>query len=294
MNIIQKVIKRPWLIMPTVLCKLGGWIDDETYIKWNYYLRNGKKLNLKEPVTYFDKINWQKIHDRRSEYVTMVDKHKVKEYVSGIIGSEYVIPTIGVWSTPDEIDFDLLPDRFVLKCNHDSGSAVLCKDKKTFDIENAKKKLSEHLKRDYYKISREWPYKEVERKIICEPFIDGIQNNNYKFFCFDGKCRFLYVAPYREATADYYDADFNHIDGIRNVFHTGADKPPKKPQSFEQMKKFAEVLSKGYPQMRVDFYDDNGKIWFGEITFFQEAGFAPWIPDEWNYKFGEYIKLEQK
>lgn len=294
MNIIQKAIKRPWLILPTILYKLGGAIDDETYIKWNYYLRNGKKLNLKNPVTYFDKINWQKIHDRRSEYVTMVDKRKVKEYVSEIIGSEYVIPTIGVWNTPDEIDFGLLPDRFVLKCNHDSGSAVLCKDKRVFDIENAKKKLSERLKKDYYKISREWPYKEVERKIICEPFIEGIQNNNYKFFCFDGKCRFLYVAPYREATADYYDAEFNHLDGIRNVFHSGADNPPKKPKSFEQMKEFAEMLSKGYPQMRVDFYDDNGKIWFGEITFFQEAGFAPWIPDEWNYKFGEYIKLEQK
>lgn len=291
MNILKKAINRPWLIIPTIYYKLGGWINDETYIKTIYFLRNGKRLNLKNPVTYFEKINWLKLHDRRPIYTTMTDKYAVKKYVSDIIGEEYIIPAIGVWDSADEIDFSILPEQFVMKCTHDSGSTVICKDKKNFDINENKKFLSACQKRNYYKLSREWPYKNIQPRIICEPYLEGIINNNYKFFCFDGKVKFLYVAPYRETTSDYFDADFNHIDGICNVFHHQAEKMPEKPKTFDQMKELAEKLSKGYPEMRIDFYDDNGKIYFGEITFFQEGGFAPWIPDEWNYKFGEYIDL---
>jgi hypothetical protein len=291
---ILKAIRRPWLVLPTIIRKTCGWLDDERYIKAIYYLRNGKKLNLKDPVTYFEKINWIKLHDRRPIYTTMVDKYEVKKLVSEKLGEQYVIPTLGVYESVDEIDIDLLPDQFVLKCTHDGGSTFICRDKKTFDIEAVKKSLKKCLNRNYYKLSREWPYKDVKPRIICEPYLAGIVDKNYKFFCFDGKMKFLYVAPFRESTSDYFDEDYVHIDGIHNVFHNCAPTPPSKPDSFEEMKALAEKLSKGYPEMRVDFYDDNGRIYFGEITFFQEGGFAPWIPDEWNYTFGEYIKLPPK
>lgn len=294
MSYIVKAIRRPWLILPFLVLKFGKRMDDEKYIKILYYLRNGKKLDLKNPKSYFEKINWMKLHDRRPEYTTMVDKYKSKKYVAERIGKEYIIPMIkgGVWNNADEIDIDKLPDQFVLKCTHDSGNTYICRDKNTFDFENVKKKLNKALKRNYYYLSREWPYKNVKPRIICEKYIPGIVDENYKFFCFNGKVKFLYVAPYREKTSDYFDADFNHLDGIHNAFHSGAEIVPKKPETFEKMKELAEILSEGYPQMRVDFYDDNGKIYFGEITFFQEGGFAPWIPDEWNWKFGEYINLD--
>lgn len=291
MNLIKKALKRPWLILPTILCKVGKGISDKKYIRWVYFLRNGKKLNLDNPVTYFDKINWIKLNDRRPEYTTMVDKYEVKQYVSDIIGEEYVIPTIGVYENSNEIEFDKLPDQFVLKCTHDGGSTIICKEKKTFDIQMAKERLNRYLKRNYYYLSREWPYKDVTPRIICEPYLAGIVDQNYKFFCFNGEVKFLYVAPFRELTSDYFDCDYNHLDGIHNVFHNSAPKPPQRPDTFDEMKRLAEKISKGYPEMRVDFYDDHGKVYFGEITFFQEGGFAPWIPDKWNYIFGEYIDL---
>lgn len=295
MSYITKAIRRPWLILPYFVVKYGKNWDDEKYIKTIYFLRNGKKLNLNNPVTYFDKINWIKLHDRRPEYTIMVDKYESKKYVADRIGSEYIIPLVdvGVWDDANQIDYNSLPEQFVLKTTHDGGNTYICKEKKNFDFENVKIKLNEAMKKNYYYLSREWPYKNVKPRIICEKYLPGIVDNNYKFFCFDGEVKFLYVAPYRETTSDYFDADFNHLDGIHNIFHSGADIPPKKPETFEKMKELASILSKGYPEMRVDFYDDHGKIYFGEITFFQEGGFAPWIPDEWNYKFGEYIKLDK-
>lgn len=292
MNVFSKAIKRPWLILPYFVTKYGSHMDDEKYIKLIYFLRNGKRLNLKEPKSYFEKINWLKLHDRRPEYTMMVDKYAVKQWVAERIGEEYVIPMIaGPWDKAEDIDFSSLPEQFVLKTAHDGGNTYICSNKKDYECEEIRKKLQEALGRNYYYLSREWPYKNVTPRIICEEYIPGIVDQNYKFFCFNGKVKFLYVAPYRETTSDYFDADWNHIDGIHNVFHHQADTPPEKPDTFEKMKELAEKLSEAYPQMRVDFYDDHGKIYFGEITFFQEGGFAPWIPDEWNYKFGQYIDL---
>lgn len=295
MNIIDnvgKVVKMPWLIRQVALRNFGKNMDDEKYIKKLYKIRNGTDLNLDDPVTFFDKNNWLKIHDRKEIYSMMVDKYDVKKYVADIIGSKYVIPAYGVWDAYDDIDFNKLPDQFVLKCTHDCGSTVICKDKKNFDWDGAKSLIEKHLKTDYYIKFREWPYKNVRPRILAEEYIEGIVDENYKFFCFEGKCEFLYVAPFREATADYFDRDYNHLDGIHNVFHSEAEVPPKKPEVFEKMRELAERLSKGYPFLRIDFYNDNGNIYFGEITFFQEGGMAPWIPDKWNYKLGEYLKLE--
>lgn len=293
MSLIAKAVKRPWLVLPYLIVKFGKHMDDETYIKILYFLRNGKKLNLENPKTYFEKINWIKLHDRRPEYTVMADKYRSKKYVGEKIGYEYIIPIVkgGVWEDADAIDLDLLPDQFVLKTTHDGGNTYICTDKKTFDFEGVRRRLKEALKRNYYYLSREWPYKNIRPRIICEKYIPGIVDCNYKFFCFDGTVRFLYVAPYREQTADYFDGDYQYLPGIHNAFHGGSQNPPPKPENFEKMKELAQILSKGYPQMRVDFYNDHGKIYFGEITFFQEGGFAPWIPDEWNVRFGNYIDL---
>ncbi len=293
MNLVLKAFRRPWLVLPYLVVKFGKYMDDETYIRLLYFLRNGKWLDLDRPVTYFEKINWMKLHDRRPEYTVMADKYRCRKYVRDRIGHEYIIPLVrgGVGENAGQIDIEALPEQFVLKTTHDGGNTYICENKRTFDFEDVKRKLNKALKRNYYYLSREWPYKNIKPGIICEKYLPGIVNRNYKFFCFNGKVRFLYVAPYRETTADYFDAQFRHLDGIHNAFHTQAPVPPRKPENFEKMKELAEKLSAGYPQMRVDFYDDHGKIYFGEITFFQEGGFAPWIPDEWNYKFGEYIDL---
>lgn len=288
---IDKVREMPWLIPQVMLRITGKNLNDEEYIKKLYKIRNGKELNLDNPTTFFEKINWLKIHDRKEIYTTMVDKYDVKKCVEDIIGKEYVIPALGVWNNVEEIDFDKLPDQFVLKCTHDCGSTIICRDKDCFDIAAAKKLLNKNLKTDYYLKFREWPYKNVKKRILCEEYVEGIVNENYKLFCFDGVVKFLYVAPYREATVDYFDADYNHLDGVRNVFHSEAETPPSKPVVFDKMKSLAEKLSSGYPHLRIDFYNDHGKIYFGEITFYQEGGFAPYYPDKWNYIFGEYLDL---
>lgn len=167
---------------------------------------------------------------------------------------------------------------------------LLCRDKNAFDIGQAKAFLEERLDRNFSYLGREWPYQNVKPRIIAEEYIDNLADSNYKFFCFDGKVKALYIAPYREATVDYFDADYNHLD-IITTLHQCAPVPPKKPASFEKMKELAEKISDGYPAMRVDFYDVNGKIYFGEITFFHEAGFEPFIPDKWNRIFGDYFNL---
>lgn len=295
MNVVEsvkKVIEMPWLIKQVVLRVIGRNMDDEIYVKKLYKIRNGVELNLEKPVDFFEKNNWLKIHDRRDIYSMMVDKYAVKDYVGRKIGKEYIIPTYGKWDSFDEINFEDLPDQFVLKCNHDCGSTVICKDKKKFNYKAAKKLIEKHLHTDYYKKFREWPYKNVKRCIFAEEYKENIVDENYKFFCFNGRCEFLYVAPYREASVDYFDREWTHLDGMHNVFHSEGNNPPEKPDNFEKMRSLAEKLSQGFPFLRVDFYRDNQEIFFGEITLYQEGGMAPWIPEEWNKKMGKYIDLK--
>jgi len=273
-------------------------LPDRLYIEMLYRVRTGKKINLKEPRTYNEKLNWLKLNDRNQLYTKLADKWMVKQIVADIIGKEYVIPLIGVWNRADEIDFSNLPDSFVLKCNHDSGSVVICKDKSMFDIESAKNKLNSCLNRNYYYFSREWVYKDISPKIICEPYVEDIEDEelrDYKFFCFDGKVRFLYVATDRfksnsEVKFTFFDRDYHFLPIIHA--HNYADPLPEKPDKYEEMIEIAEKLSSGLKHVRVDLYEANGKIYFSEFTFYNNSGFTPFEPEEWDEQFGNYINLK--
>lgn len=273
------------------------WLPDKTYLKWNYWANLRKRLNLKNPKTFNEKLQWLKLYDRKPIYTTMVDKYAAKDYVAERIGEEYIIPTLGVWDSFDDIDFDSLPDQFVLKCTHDSGTFIICRDKTTFDQESAKERLARALKRDYYSQSREWPYKNVKPRIIAEKYMEDTvtgELRDYKFFCFNGIPKILFVATERqsvdsETKFDFFDMDFNHLD-VRNG-HPNAKTPPSKPACFEEMKRLAKILSADIPHLRVDFYEINGRVYFGELTFYHWSGLVPFDPPHWDVTFGEWIEL---
>ena len=256
-----------------------------------------KKLNLKNPKTFNEKLQWLKLYDRKPEYTKMVDKYEAKKYVAEKIGEEYIIPTLGVWDNFDDIDFDSLPNQFVLKCTHDSGTIVICTDKSNFDIESAKQKIDSRMTFNYYYMWREWPYKDVKPRIIAEKYmVDSTTEElrDYKFFCFNGEVKALFVATDRQKSGeevkfDFFDANYNHLP-IRQG-HPNALIPPKKPECFEEMKKLAQKLSENIPQVRVDFYEVDGKIYFGELTFSHYGGIVPFEPEKWDYKFGDWITL---
>ncbi len=260
----------------------------------------GKKLDLKDPKTFNEKLQWLKLYDRNPEYTKMVDKYEVKKYVADIIGEEYIIPTLGVWDKFEDIDFAALPDQFVLKCTHDSGGLVICRDKSKLDIEEAKKKITSSLKTNYYYQGREWQYKRVKPCIIAEKYMvdeSGYELKDYKFFAFDGKSRAMFIAsdrntPGEETKFDFYDMDFNLLPFTNG--HPNSGKSIQKPETFDKMRELSEKLSKGIPQLRVDFYDVNGHIYFGELTFYHWGGMMPFDPEEWDHKFGEWIKLPEK
>ena len=275
-------IKNPNLLGIAILYRLAPIIPDKLYLKWMFKLKMGYKLDLDNP---------------QLEYTQMVDKVAAKEYVANIIGNEYIIPTIGVWTSVDDIDFDKLPNQFVLKCTHDSGGIVICPDKSKLNINVAKRKLKRGLKKNYYSQNREWPYKNVVPRIIGEQYMvdeSGYELKDYKWFCFDGVPKALFIATDRgvegeETKFDFFDADFNHLP-ITNG-HPNANREILKPKGFDEMKRLAAKLSAGHPHIRVDFYDINGKIYFGELTFYHWSGTTPFEPIEWDYKFGEWINL---
>lgn len=275
------------------------WFSDKLFLKTMFRHFMGTELNLDHPKTFSEKLQWLKLYDRNPEYTKMVDKYEAKKYVAGIIGEEYIIPTLAVYNSTSEIDLEALPDKFVLKCTHDSGSVAICKDKKTFQKREAFAILEKGLSKNYFWQNREWPYKNVKPRIIAETYMEDIETQelrDYKFFCFDGKVKALFIAEDRqgdeETKFDFFDADFHHLD-IRNG-HPNADTPPAKPHSFEKMKEMAEKLSQGIPHLRVDFYEANGKIYFGELTFSHWSGFTPFEPEEWDLKFGEWLHLPSK
>lgn len=298
MSIILNAIKNPQKALRYLLNgRLGKLLSDEQYLKIIYKLCIGEKLNLKNPKTYNEKLQWLKLYDRKGIYTEMVDKCKVKKFVADKIGEEYIIPTIAEWDSFDQIDFDALPNQFVLKCNHDSGGLAICTDKATFDIDASRKKLNKSLKTNYYWKGREWVYKNIKPKILAEKYMvdeSGYELKDYKFFCFDGEVKALFIAsdrgnPTEETKFDFYDADFNHLPFTNG--HPNSNKEIKKPESFEKMKELAGILSKDIPHARIDFYDINGQIYFGEITLFHWSGFMPFVPEEWDYTFGEWINL---
>ena len=297
---IKDVIKKPRfyliLLYGKIIPKTIKW--DAKYLKKLYKYNMKKDLNLNNPQTFNEKLQWLKLYDRKDIYTTMVDKYEVKDYVKNIIGEEYIISTIGVWDKFDDIDFDKLPNQFVLKCTHDSGGLVIVKDKNHFDKNKARKKINHCLKRNYYLNTREWPYKNVKPRIIAEKYMvdeSGYELKDYKFFCFNGKCKAMFIAtdrnPKTETCFDFYDTKFKHLPFTNG--HPNSSQKIKKPENFEMMIKLSEKLSKNIPQCRVDFYNINGKIYFGEITFSHWSGFKPFVPEEWDYTFGSWIKLKK-
>lgn len=274
------------------------FISDDKYLKELYKKRMKKDLDLEDPKTYNEKLQWLKLYDRNPLYSRLVDKYEVKSYVASIIGEEYIIPTIGVWDKFSDIDFKKLPNQFVLKCTNDSGGIVICKDKKSFPKWKSKIKLSLYGKRNFYYRSREWPYKNVKPRIIAEKYMEDRnyrELRDYKFFCFQGKPKLMFVASNRQGEGetyfDFFDMDYNHLDIING--HSNAPQQPAKPKNFDKMIKFAEMLSKDIPHVRVDFYEVNGKLYFGELTFYHWSGLVPFEPEEWDYKLGDMIDLSK-
>lgn len=283
--------------MNRMLENLTHILSDKLYLKLKYYQRMGKKLNLDSPKTFNEKLQWLKLYDRNTLYTKLVDKYEVREYIVNSIGEEYLIPLIGVWDDFDDIDFGALPNKFVLKCTHDSGGIVICEDKTKFDIYKTRKKIKKCLSYNYYWHGREWSYKNIKPRIIIEQYMsdeDEDELKDYKFFCFDGVPKAMYVATDRnkkdeETKFDFFDMDFNHMPFTNG--HPNAKVQIKSPDTFEKMKELASRLSKGIPQVRVDFYSINGRIYFGELTLSHWSGFTPFEPEEWDYKFGEWIHL---
>ena len=275
-------------------------VSDKTYLRLMYWCRMGKWLNLKNPRTFNEKLQWLKLNDRNELYPKLVDKFVVKDYVAKIIGTEFIIPTIGVWDRFDDIDFDQLPDQFVLKCTHDSGGLVICTNKSKLDMQSAKTKIERSLRSNYFYQGREWPYKTVQPRIIAEKYLvdeSGYELKDYKFFCFDGVPKIMFIASDRQVEGedtkfDFYDMNFEHLPFTNG--HPNANRVINKPKSFDKMKQLAALVSVGIPQARIDFYDINGDIYFGEITLFHWSGMVAFEPEEWDYKLGELISLPEK
>lgn len=276
---------------------LCNHMTDEAFIKRMFKASMGYELDLNNPVTYSEKLQWLKLYDRNPLYTTLVDKYEVKKYIKEKIGAEYIIPTLGIWDSFDEIDFEKLPDQFVLKCTHDSGGLVICKDKSLFNIESAKKIINKCLKKNYYYHLREWPYKDVKPRIIAEQYMEDAEYGelrDYKFFAFDGRVEALFIATDRqkkdeETKFDFFDREYQHLS-FKNG-HPNAEILPQKPVCFDEMVLLAEKLSAGIPHVRVDFYEVDGKIYFGEMTFFHWSGLMPFEPKEWDKTFGSWIKI---
>lgn len=296
-NII-KIIKNPKFILLKMDQMNIITLSDKKYIELNYEYTFGRKINLEHPKEYNEKLNWLKLYDRQEKYTNMVDKYAVKNIVGEKIGNEYIIPTIGVWDRFEDIDFTVLPNSFVIKTTHDSGGVVIVKDKEKIDLNEVKKKINKSLKRDYYRLWREWPYKNVKRRIIVEEYLEDNNDKelrDYKFFCFDGKPFIMFIAGNRQKNDedtyfDFYDMNGTHLN-IKNG-HPNSRVQPHLPKNFKKMKELATIISKGIPQVRIDFYEVNGKVYFGEITLFHFAGFVDFEPQKWNNILGNKINLE--
>lgn len=299
---IKKVIHNPFIPLSYLWVAISPMIkSSERYLKVYYRMRTGKKLNLEHPVSFQEKTQWLKLHDTDPLYSKLVDKYEVRKYVADRIGEEHLIPLLGVYEKFEDIDFEKLPNQFVLKATHDSGSVVICKDKSKLDIKAARKTINKALNKNYFNEGREYPYKNVPPRIVAEQFMTdqscgGKQLPDYKFFCFNGKPEMLFIAEGRfskeGASFTFFDMDWNVLP-IHAKGHSGegSHHVAPKPACFEEMKEIVRKLCFDIPYVRIDVYTINGKIYFGEYTFFHDGGVVSFDPDEWNYKLGDMIKL---
>lgn len=299
MNKIRKILKNPLLSIAKLIEKTACWYSDELYLRLQYLFRLHKKLDLKNPKSFNEKLQWLKLYNRISAYTTMVDKYTAKEYVANIIGTKYLIPTLGIWDNPDDIDWDSLPNQFVLKCTHDSGGIILCRDKSCFNIEKAKEELCRCLKTSYFPVTREWPYLNVKPRVIAEKYMSNNKNEliDYKVHCFNGTPKVILVCQNRFGTGglmeDFYSDKWEHLD-VKRPNHPNANEFMEKPDELDELLQLSQQLSVNIPFVRTDFYIIDGQIYFGEITFYPSSGLAKFEPEEWDYKFGEWMKLPKQ
>lgn len=272
-----------------VICRLMGIIPDKTYLRLLYRIKTGRVLHLDDPRTYSEKINWMKVYDRNPLYTQLADKLEVRDYVKKRVGEEYLFPLLGVWNSFEEIDFDKLPERFVLKCTHDFGSVVIVNDKDTIDISEIKKRINGELKFNFYYRGREWAYKDIKPRIIAEKNMQEGETRlvDYKFFCFGGRVKYIFVAQGRDVDLrfDFFDRDYNHLD-IVNCY-PNADTVPDKPKCIDEMIEVAEKLSSGINNVRVDLYEIAGRVYFSEMTFYHKGGMGAFEPYEADLMIGK-------
>lgn len=276
---------------------LSCLLPDKLYLKMKFRYMMGESLNFKNPQTFNQKLQWLKLYNRNPLYTKLVDKYEVRKYIVETIGEEYLIPLIGVYDNIDEIDWSKLPNQFVLKCTHGSGANIICKDKSKLDIQKAEKRLKKWMRRNWYWYGREWPYKNVKPRIICEKFLqeaDGEQIKDYRVFCFDGEPKFIAVdfdiTNKKNTRRNLYDLDWNLLDyGIS--YPRELSIKVERPKRIDEMIKISKILAKDIPHVRIDFYCLDTKIYFGEMTFYHQAGYGRVYPKEFEREMGEWIKL---
>lgn len=296
--IIRKIKNFPiWVLMNVK--PINRIIPDKLYIKLLYFLYHKQRLNLENPKTWCEKQQWLKLYGYRPIYKTLMDKYAVKEYVANLIGEKYIIPLIGVYDNFDSIDFENLPEKFVIKCNHDSGSFLIVEDKNKLDVTKARKFFNKRLKRNYFYLGRDIQYKYIEPKIIIEQYMkdeNQIYNrlDDYKFCCFNGVPKIIYVCSGsgKNRRQDYYDMNFNHLPIKRH--YPNSSELCRKPRCFDEMKEIVHKLCGDFPFMRVDLYEINGKVYFGEYTLINDGGLYPCEPFEWEQKIGDWIDLSKE
>ena len=300
---IKEYIKHPEIAGYRVLQQYFTWLPDKLYIQLMFRFKMGYWPNLKNPQSFSEKLQWLKLNYRRPEYTTIVDKYAVKDYVAKIIGEKFIIPTLGVWDKPEDIDWESLPDRFVLKTTHGGGSTgvVICKEKTSFDKGKAIDKLNKSLIQDIYRTLKEWPYKNVPRRILAEQYIEPLPETqdlpDFKWYCFGGEPKYCQVITNRssEETIDFFDTDWNHQDFIGllsvNTSFKNADLTPERPSDLDEQVRIAKELSKGLPFSRIDLYSINNKTYFGEITFYPASGLGTFEPSKYNEILGKKVLL---
>lgn len=290
-------IKKPKTLGLAILSHFGTWLPDSLYLKIMFRLKMGYKLNLKNPQTFNEKLQWLKLYNRKPEYTRMVDKSEAKTVAENILGKGYVIPTLGVWNKFEEIDFNSLPDSFVLKTTNGGGGGgvIICRDKSKLNLVSAAEQLKSSLKASIYRNLKEWPYKNVKPRVLAEKFMvdESGELRDYKFYCFNGEPKVFLVASERfsghRTYFDYFDMEGNHLPFTQG----GMNNPvtPELPSTFEEMKQVATKLSHGLPHVRIDLYSVDEKVYFGEFTFFDSSGFEKFTPREWDNIFGGWIIL---
>lgn len=293
------LIKKPLLFIHNkTWLLLAKTLSDKQYIRFKYFVTLKKRIDLNNPVLFQEKLQWIKLNDRKEVYHKMVDKYEVKKFIENEVGNDYVIPTLGVWDSFNEIDFDKLPNQFILKPTFDSGSYYICKDKSTLNIKEVKRKLLTNWGNDYYIWSREWPYKGLKQRIIAEPLLEDLNEKylrDFKFYCFNGEPEIFYITsdkcgnlPVRQ---DFFDLEGNHLE-IEDVnYRNNPIKPPKLPVNLKKMIDLCKVFAKNTYHLRVDFYEVDGKLYLGEFTFFEGGGFCKFTPEKYNRVLGDWIKL---